>query len=126
MRFPKWLSRFAVERSSGDLALIEAVSEHVEKWVGKVSVLHEAKSEIVHVDVYRVPPDEDRPFYTLVTSGMAQLPMHPPVGAEKCTHAELVMFLPPDWPMDSVTTDDSAYWPVAILQLLARYPHQQR
>jgi|GEM_PF-1501660 len=130
MKIPKWLSRTAGGESSGDLPLIDAVSSHVKDWISEdFTVLHEKKSEIVHVDVYCVPPSkdspcEDRPFYTLVTSGMAELPMKPPPTSAGYTHGELIMFLPPDWPMDRLTTDKAAQWPVQVMQRLARYPHQ--
>jgi hypothetical protein len=40
---------------SGDRALIEAVSEHVMRWVGPITlVYHENVSESVHIDVHYV------------------------------------------------------------------------
>mgnify|MGYP000664765674 CR=1 FL=1 len=34
-------------------------------------VFHELMSDIVHIDVHIVPPDENRPFYLLFTTGMS-------------------------------------------------------
>ena len=107
----------------GDLDLINAVHAHVESWVGEPVILHEKVSETIHIDIYWVAPSDERPFHTLVTSGMAQKAMKVPKGAEACLYAELVMFLPSDWPMDRILEDEAAFWPIRVMKQLARYPH---
>ena len=110
----------AFEPAHGDEALLAAVEAHVEEHIGEIeTVFHELVSDLVHVDVLQVPPAEGRPWWTLVTCGMAARPMSPPPevdGADR--FAELVLCLPPDWPLDE------AKWPFGLLQFLARLPHE--
>ena len=75
------------------------------------------KSFSVHIDIYVVPPTKERRYGLLITSGMSELPMNPPPDVWKwwkidvnklpkearkalnCDFAELVIKLPPDWPL---------------------------
>ncbi|MBI1288371.1 MAG: suppressor of fused domain protein, partial [Flavobacteriales bacterium] len=97
-----------------------------EKHVGKIhSVFHELVSEHVHIDVHWVKPTEERPFHTLVTSGMSDRPMNTPEELEGCDFAELSICLPADWKIsEDDFKDDRNYWPVRWLKMLARFPHQ--
>ena len=125
------------ELVSGDLDTIEAITAHIERHLGPVSgVLHEAVSDKVHIDIHVISPSEERPFYTLVTSGMSDRPMLTPEGASLADappYAELCILLPPDWPLpgpDSerstaeLFADEAVYWPVRWLKTLARLPHE--
>ena len=123
------------ELAIGDMTLIEAVEKHIEShFGGETTVLHEIMSDLVHVDVHIVHPTDDRPYFTLITSGMSQRPMTQPTGVEGCQFAELMICLPPDWPgLDSeLMTDDpdhpwqkeKHYWPIGTLKFLARFPHE--
>jgi hypothetical protein len=59
----------------------------------------------------------------LFTSGMSARPMTVPDGQEELQFAELVMFLPRDWPVrPPADSPESAPW--KWLQFLARYPHE--
>jgi hypothetical protein len=70
-----------------------------------------------------VPPADERPFYTLATSGMSERPMRAP--SDGRAYAELVLALPPDWPMEpEAFEDERRYWPFRLLQTLATLPHQ--
>ena len=105
---------------------IEAISDHIEEHIGPVeSVFHEVMSEIVHVDVHIVAPTADYPFYTLVTSGMSDLPMTAPDGYEDYRHAEVYLQLPADWPLkdQDVMQQEEHYWPIRWLKIIARFPH---
>jgi hypothetical protein len=112
--------------SGGDPRLIERVDAHIGKHIGPVDqVFHEMVSPYVHVDVHHVPPAADRPFHALVTSGMSELPMTTPPGAEAFQYAELIVLLPPAWPLSQEAFEDEAnYWPVRWLKQLARLPHE--
>ncbi len=121
----KWFSRIFGPRSTGDLALIEGVSDHIAAWIGKPKVFHERVSRRIHLDIYWVPPSEDLPFHTLATSGMNEKPMSGP-DSHRELYAELLMFLPPDWPMDQVTEDRDALWPIRIMKAVAGYPHEHQ
>ena len=115
-----------------------AVCTHFTEHIGEAqAVLHELVSDLVHIDIHQIPPSEDHPYWTLFTTGMSDRPMTVPEGAGECTHAELMIKLPEDWPMerlndppdDDATEDVQAeyerfYWPFRWLTILARLPHE--
>ena len=105
---------------------IEEISIHIEKNIGKVSmVFHEIISDTVHIDVHHVEPTESRPFNTLITSGMSDLPMKIPEGATVPRFTELMITLPRHWKIDQESfRDENWYWPVRLLKTLARFPHK--
>ncbi len=109
------------EGSAGDVELIEAVSAHVETHLGpEHEVFHQVISQWVHVDILVVAPTEERPCWTLVTCGMAERAMAAPDDDPALTHTELVMVLPPDWPLK----ESKGMWPLQLLQDLAEIPHR--
>ncbi|UOQ66541.1 suppressor of fused domain protein [Hymenobacter volaticus] len=119
--------------ASGDDEAIQAISDHIERHIGLVSgVFHELISDKVHIDVHFVEPSADFPFKVLVTSGMSDLPMTVPEGAEDMRYAELCILLPSTWefPQLGPDTDDeddeieNTYWPIRWLKFLARFPHE--
>lgn len=100
----------------------------------KPYVFHEILSDIVHIDVNVIPPEGNRPYYVLWTSGMSDLPMTLPDGDyDKSVYerAELFMFLPGDWKLGKVGENgekmsDEYYWPVRWIKYLARFPHEYK
>src|SRR5690606_17276637 len=75
-------------------------------------------------DVLMVLPTKERPFVTLVTSGMSELPMHVPDGNSSPRFAELVMLLAPTGELSQEAfRDERVYWPIRHLKQLARMPH---
>lgn len=104
---------------------LEEISDHIERHLGPIEmVFHELQSEFVHVDVHWVPPNEKRPFHTLVSSGMSDLPMAVPDGVDAPRFAELQITLPPHWQVSQQAFQDEAcYWPVRLLKMMARMPH---
>ncbi|HET9496377.1 MAG TPA: suppressor of fused domain protein, partial [Chloroflexia bacterium] len=116
-----------------DEAALAMIDSHIERYVagegsGEGLVWHEIISNLVHIDVHVTPPSEERPYYTLITSGMSDLPMNVPPAAEDQKHAELLLCLPADWPLMGenyqMLPDDESYWPVHTLKFLARFPHE--
>ncbi|MCR8645493.1 suppressor of fused domain protein [Paenibacillus sp. N1-5-1-14] len=105
---------------------LHAVSNHVEKHIGKISnVFHEIISPQVHLDVLIVNPTKERDYYTLVTAGMSNLPMNVPNGAEKYKFAELMIYLPSNWPVGpEAFNKEENYWPIYWLKKMARLPHE--
>lgn len=105
---------------------IEQISDHIERHIGSVDmVFHEVLSDTVHIDVHHVKPTPGRPFHTLVTSGMSDLPMTVPEGAEVPRYLELMVTLPEYWQLDEeALKDEQWYWPVRQLKFLARFPHK--
>jgi predicted Zn finger-like uncharacterized protein len=114
------------EFAVGDSENIERISEHIEQHCGPVeTVMHELVSDMVHIDVHVVKPTPERNYYTLVTSGMGDRPMAAPEGAEELRFAELMLSLPPDWKLDEASLEDGAnYWPIYVLKMMARFPHE--
>jgi hypothetical protein len=105
---------------------LEAIEKHIAEHLGEpATVFHEIISTTVHIDVHLVPATPDRPWVSLVTSGMSDLPMTAPEGAEDCRFAELMTRLPPDWPLtQEAFQDERNYWPLRWLKQLARLPHE--
>jgi hypothetical protein len=121
------------EQPGPDDLFVTAIGEHVTKHIGPVTdAFHERVSDVVRVDLLVVGPHEGRPFTTLVTCGMSELPMHVPLEnpddlglIPELRFAELLLALPPDWPLTPEAFQDEAnYWPLRWLKRLARLPHQ--
>ncbi len=107
---------------------IEKISAHIEQHVGPVTMVwHEIVSDLVHIDVYEVAPTEDRPYWTLVTSGMSDLPMAASEQNKAWAYAELMLCLPKEWKLgEDDLKDDRYYWPIRWLKVLARFPHEYK
>ena len=118
-------SKKGFESPTGDPS-IDEISDHIEQYVGKIdSVYHELVSDKVHIDIHIVKPTDERPFYTLVTSGMSDLPMNAPTDLADVAHAELLVCLPPDWKLaQEDLEDENNYWPIRWLKILSRFPHE--
>lgn len=112
-----------VTSSSEDVELIE---KHIEQHVGKAEfVWHELLSDLVHIAVHWVKPSPARRAHTLLTTGMSDLPMTTPPGAEKFKYCELLITLPTNWELsDGSFRDEKNYWPIRLLKSLARFPHE--
>jgi Suppressor of fused protein (SUFU) len=105
--------------------LVEALGSHVERHIGDFTVFHEIVSDLVHIDLFVARPTNDRPRTTVVTCGMSALPMAAPEGMDEFRYAELVLALPPDWPLSQDAFEaESVYWPFRLLKTLARLPHE--
>jgi hypothetical protein len=116
-----------------DVDYVNAIVDHVARHVGPVTdVFQEIKSDAVRVDLLVVGPHDGRPFTTLVTCGMSEWPMHVSIEnpedlglIPELRFAELLLALPPDWPLTpGAFRDEANYWPLRWLKMLARLPHQ--
>lgn len=107
---------------------LEEIQDHLAQHIGEVdNVFHEIVSDLVHLDVLVVPANDERPFHLLVTSGVSDLPMMVPEGMEEYNRCELMIALPPDWPLDEMAfKEESNYWPVRWLKMLGRLPHEYK
>lgn len=103
----------------------EKIEAHVEAYFGPVtSVFHEIMSDRIHLDVHYIKPTPKRNYHTFFTTGMSYLPMSTPEGLEDHRYAELLICLPPEWPVsDEAFQNPSHYWPIRWLKMLARFPH---
>ena len=109
-------------------AHLKVIEAHVEKHIGKIeTVYHEMLSDQVHLYVLLVPATAERPFHALVTSGASDLPMAVPEGMEAFNRVELMIALPPTWPLTQESmADETIYWPIRWLKMVARLPHEYR
>jgi hypothetical protein len=114
------------EPAHGDIQHIQLIERHIEKHLGEPElVFHEIISDLVHIDVHIIPPRPERNFYTLVTTGMSARAMKVPEGLEELSYAELLVSLPPDWPLRQEDfKDERNYWPVRTLKMFSRMPHE--
>lgn len=112
--------------AAGNEGTIEHVSEHIKQHIGPIaSVYHELISDLVHIDLHLVAPTEDKPYHTLITSGMSDLPMNAPEGVEDSRFAELLISLPASWPLsEKAMKNETHFWPIRWLKMLARFPHE--
>ena len=116
------------ELAVGDSENIDKISSHIELYVGEVAtVFHELISDLVHIDIHIVNPTKERNFYTLVTSGMSDLAMTAPADYADRKYSELMICLPPTWNMSEDSwKDEKNYWPIRVLKMFARFPHEYR
>jgi hypothetical protein len=106
----------------------ELISNHLNGYFGtEPAVFHEIVSDLVHIDIHVIDPTPERPYYTLITSGMSDRPMRPPKEYPLLTRAELMLCLPDNWQLsEKALKDERNYWPIRLLKQLARFPHQYR
>jgi hypothetical protein len=114
-----------------DEEALSRIDQHLERYLDYGDngwVFHELISDIVHVDVHIIPPTDSRNYFVLVTSGMSDRPMNTPPEAKHLSYAELLMCLPPSWPLAiqraDLLSDEEKYWPIRTLKFLARFPHE--
>lgn len=115
------------QHAEGDPENMEAIVSHLTGRLGEPAfVLHEIVSDLVHIDVHAFPPRPDRDWWTLVTTGMSDLPMNTPGHLASQRFCELMICLPSSWPLgsDEALHDDRWFWPIRWLKLLARFPHE--
>lgn len=105
---------------------LEPLSEHIEMYFGTAeTVYHELISTTVHIDLHIIAATDDRPWITIVTTGMSDIAMNAPEGYEDYQLAELLLRLPPDWPLTQEALQDKRnYWPLGQLKMLARFAHE--
>ena len=95
-------------------------------------VFHELLSDLVHIDVNIMRPDETHPYYVMYTTGMSDMPMTLPEeiqDREDLRYGELYMFLPKEWnpgEAGQINSDiaQEEYWPIGLIKYLARFPHE--
>ncbi len=69
-----------------------------------------------------------RDHHVLITEGMSNQAMKVPKGGEGYRYAEMVIYLPADWPLrDAKKMAEAKYaWPVEWLRKIARWPHEHK
>lgn len=105
---------------------IMVLEEHISKYFGSFQgVFHELVSPDIHVDIAIIEPSNTHNYYTLVTMGMGAHKMNVPkdMKDKSMDRAELMLCLPPDW--DIKNPDETWYWPLRWLKILARLPIEE-
>ena len=104
-------------------AFLAHIAEHVGPIGGVISVAAVAPG-LPPIDLVHVEATESKPWQVLVTLGMSAQAMQPPETLpDEARFAELVLGLPPDWPLEGSALADSAYrWPLRLLATLASFP----
>ena len=99
---------------------------HIEKHIGRIAqVFQDSGADGLGTLVHHVSATADRPFHTLVTSGMSDRPMAVPAQLDAPRHLELMMTLPKDWQLDEASVQNERWrWPITQLQRLARLPFE--
>lgn len=105
----------------------KCIKDHIETNIGKIQyTITDNEIPQIPIKLHIVPPDDDRPYGTLVTSGMSTYPMMAPSMAEP-TDAELFMLLSPDWLLPpKIDKNSEFYWPIENLLFLVKYVHRNR
>lgn len=103
------------------------ILRHMKTHYGHVQEL--ALVEIVPGDVpitiHVIPATPERQWTTLFTAGMSDAPMNVPEGYEAYRYAELLIHLPPEWPLTPESLQDpDHFWPIQRLREIAYYPHR--
>jgi hypothetical protein len=99
---------------------------HIEQHLGKPRPLslHEIVPGDPPITIHVVPMADCQ---ALVTTGMSDRALTVPTWGEDCQFAELVMYLPADWPFGpALLADPNHSWPIEWLRRIAHYPHDNR
>jgi hypothetical protein len=80
----------------------------------------------VSLSVWAIDPKNRKDPKVLFTSGMSERPLQVPEGCEEYQYAELVMYLPPDWPSPPDLQDTAQCWPWLWLRTIAHSTHEQQ
>jgi hypothetical protein len=104
---------------------LRVIGNHIHLNIGEpAQVLHEIIPFDPHIDIEIVPPSPQRPYYTLITAGMSELPMTVPKGKKESAYAELMLCVPASWKFDEKSLEGQRYsFPIDWLRLMARFPH---
>lgn len=79
----------------------------------------------VTIDIQVIPPSQEHNFITLVTTGMSDFAMDDSEGVIGSKHAELVLKLPANWPIEkNEMSNNNNYWPLKWLRMVAHIPHR--
>lgn len=75
--------------------------EHYQRFFGSITqdIMHSTDAKQVHVDIYQFEPTQDRPFWTLITSGMSNQRQPELEDSDNLLRTEIVLYAarPQDW-----------------------------
>ncbi|MCL2184719.1 MAG: suppressor of fused domain protein [Treponema sp.] len=101
------------------------VDAHLLKYLNndEFMVFHEKESELFHLDIYWIKPNENRSYNLLLTNGISSLAMNTP-DKSLTKNIELCILLPPDWVSENDWKNPEKNWPITLLSSIGRYPFQ--
>lgn len=94
------------------------IRRHVEEHLGAVTAVYREGS----IDILCVGAVAERPMHTLVTAGMSDQSMDTRDRKDAPQYIEVMMSLPRQWNIASLTPNDADYWPIRLLAGLAEMP----
>ena len=103
----------------------QQIRSHVERHIGRIDRVFPGDPADGAADVLHVRPVNSRPYHTLITSGMSNVAMRVPSDVNAPHRLELMMTLAERWKFSGDSADESAYWPVRLLQTLSRIPRDE-
>jgi hypothetical protein len=124
MKFLKKLLDPHLRNGIPTYGLIEAFDLYCQQLGVAPQVLHEKKSDELHLDLYVLPPTPDFPHKRVYTTGAASYAMDVPPGVSP--YCEYMIVLPADWPTEFEDLQDQKnWWPFNLLKRVARLPLRQ-
>ncbi|MCB9617292.1 MAG: suppressor of fused domain protein [Sandaracinus sp.] len=95
-------------------------------WSGNRSANSPSPREAAAPALHMFQPTDASPWWTVVTDGLSAHPMPGAVADSGATRAELVLRLPPSWPVGHALKQSAteAAWPIDSLLMVAEYPHR--
>ena len=94
-------------------------------------VFYDKRSDFLQIDIHLLEAPTKKDFHVLYTVGMSALPMTLPENfypEYQMLEREMMVLLPAEWkleePAEGEEWNNSLWWPVDLLQYLARFPHE--
>ncbi|WP_298639943.1 suppressor of fused domain protein [uncultured Cardiobacterium sp.] len=97
---------------------------HIERHFGPIAATFKREESASTIDLLWLPPDNDHPYQTLITSGLSDHPMDVPDDADRARREriELMIMLPLKWQFSPQNLhSEQGYWPIVWLSMLADY-----
>lgn len=114
----------------------QEIQKHMNKcFPGRTErVFFDKLNDYLQVDIHILEAPTKQDFHVLYTVGMSALPMKLPdefyPDYQMLERAELIALLPAEWqlpePGEGETYNNTFWWPVDLLQYLARFPHEYK
>ena len=115
------------EAATGEISLFDATAEELRQYFKyhtnfepNTSALQEIVPGVVRIAVSTIETGANKIIYT---TGMSTKPMSVPDGYDGLQYAELVMYLPKEWPTIE-SADNPQAWPWRWLRTMAHYAHE--
>ena len=114
----------------------QEIQKHMQKYFPdrQEKVFYDRRSDYLQVDIHILEAPTKQDFHVLYTVGMSALPMQLPDNFypeyQMLERAELIALLPAEWkveePKEGEEPPESLWWPLDLLQYLARFPHEYK